>query len=85
MNRIVASAIKIGTKIIIGKRHNDCYNKALQQGVLSNMNAFEFGFIDEKHKYYNRHEAYILASRNGQLDKKYINDENEILMSEDLW
>jgi hypothetical protein len=85
MNKIIASAIKAGNKIITGKRHNDCYNNALEKGTLLNISSCEFGFVDEKHKFYNRHEAYILTSMNGQLEKKYINDENEILISEDLW
>lgn len=74
---IIKSAIKIGDNIILGKRHGDCVELVSDKSTLSNSIT---GFINDKGEFKTRAESAKEAFECGQ-----IKEEQETLISEDLW
>ena len=96
---IICAAIKIngfrkdlnrlGTAIVCGVRHGDCYN--IIKLFENNWEGIKFieGFVDSDGYFYTRKEAYDEAFKIGQLNStveiyKAQHDEN-VLYSEDLY
>ena len=95
---IIATACKFlinGNEVILcGVRHGDIYKQL--EALKINMNSveeLEQGFVTHKNEFLNRHDAYIVASRNGQLCARIKHDKDKArefgkipeLISEDLW
>ena len=88
---IICAAIKDTStgQVFYGPRHGDIYEMMRCFGYKATSDFLLEGFVDDKNKFYNRHEAFMWALQIGQLPKtviEYKNDhsENE-LYSEDLY
>lgn len=95
---IVASACKFlinGNEVILcGVRHGDIYKQLKLMGFKpDDVEELEQGFVTHKNEFLNRHDAYIVASKNGQLCARIKHDKDKArefgkipeLISEDLW
>lgn len=95
---IIASACKFlinGNEVILcGVRHGDIYKQLEALKVdMNSVEELEQGFVTHKNEFLNRHDAYILASKNGQLCARIKHEKDEArefgkipeLISEDLW
>lgn len=95
---IIAAACKFlinGNEVILcGVRHGDIYKQL--EALKINMNSveeLEQGFITHKNEFLNRHDAYNLVSKNGQLCARIKHEKDKArefgkipeLISEDLW
>lgn len=76
--KIVASALRKGGKVYIGKTHADCFIQE-PRGVLRDA---EQGFVTETTKFVNRKLALKIAKHYKQIKIKH--SPKDILMSEDL-
>ena len=81
-NKIIMSAIKIRTGLIItGRRHHNCFELMQNMGIPQNYVGDSIqGFITFCGKFLNRQQAAKVAYKNGQISKL-----KNTLYSEDLW
>ena len=95
---IIAAACKMlinnSEVVLCGVRHSDIYIQLKQMGFKpDDFEELEQGFVTHTNKFLNRHDAYILASKNGQLCARIKHDKDKArefgkipeLISEDLW
>ena len=95
---IIAAACKMlinnNEVILCEVRHEDIYKQL--EALKINMNSveeLEQGFVTHRNEFLNRHDAYIIASKNGQLCARVKLEKNKArefgkipeLISEDLW
>lgn len=76
--KIIASALRNGHKVYIGKTHADCFTQE-RVGVLRNA---EQGFITANYKFVDRKTALKIAKHYKQIKHKH--PPKDILMSEDI-
>lgn len=88
--RIVCAAIKWGDLIIPSVRHHD----RLMNVIIRNLKDPDYvfptdtklqGFVDNRHKFYNRADAYELVQQNGQHFNPNRNSHSRHLFSEGLY
>jgi hypothetical protein len=84
--RIVCAALLSHKGLIVGPRHYDAVmqKQFLAYGWTESEPEIVQGFIDQNGNFLDREEAYIVASRNGQIIKRCGGDENT-LFSENLY
>lgn len=84
MEKIIESALKYPDQTIYtGKRHSDCFQKAIESSQHSIQENPTQGFITNQGRFVDRKEARKIAIESHQCSIKTIKP-NELL-SEDLW
>ena len=78
---IMAACIKVGDKLYAGMRHNICVQAIIKDDE-SAVSCHQ-GFIDNHGNFLTREEAFVLASKVGQRQRK--TGGGKMLFSEDLW
>lgn len=81
--RVQQAAIKKGKRIWTGRRHSDCFQAMIKDGVLPSSRSKEVqGFMTEGGQFVDRKEAYKIAVECGQIKD---DSRTKILISEDLY
>ena len=78
IGRIVASALRKGSKLYIGKTHSDCF----KQEAMGVLRGAEQGFITETYTFVDRELALKIAKHYNQIKHKH--PPKDELLSEDL-
>lgn len=91
--RIVCSAVRHPKgHIVLGIRHFDSHMhaaitslQASQPSVFAGHHRWEQGFVDQYGTFYDREQAFKLATERGQIQAKTGNSTSTELFSEDLY
>ena len=90
MDMIVCAANRLKwdghTVVVAGVRHwDDIMNAVVDRFPISEVFECEQGFVDNNGAFLTREEAFVVATRAGQIKHKSGNPNSEVLFSEDLW
>lgn len=85
--RIVCAAVLFEKGMIVGPRHYDAIMQAQYKamGLKATETDGTQGFIDQFGTFFDRKEAFAIATRQGQIRHKTGNPDSQELFSEDLY